>query len=72
MEASLGNGETEKRRDGEPGRIVAVRKDGIDVATGEGAVRIVKLKPDGKREMTAAEFANGCRLAPGDAFGNVE
>ncbi len=72
IEAAVENGETEKRGDRETGRIVAVGKNGIDVLTGEGTVRIAKLKPDGKREMTAGEFANGCRLAPGDAFGNVE
>jgi methionyl-tRNA formyltransferase len=45
-----------------PGRI----EDDLTVATSEGRLRIVELKPSGKRLMHWRDFANGYRLAPGD------
>jgi len=42
-----------------PGDIVAADANGIDVATGDGLLRITRLQPDGKRAMSAAEFVNG-------------
>jgi len=51
--------------DRSPGDIVTVSAEGIDVATGEGMLRITRLQPPGKRPMNAAEFLNGHRLAPG-------
>ena len=41
-----------------PGTVVQSSKDGVDVATGEGLLRITKLQPAGKRMMSAAEFGN--------------
>jgi methionyl-tRNA formyltransferase len=41
-----------------PGGVLAAGKEGIDVATGEGVLRITRLQPPGKRPMTAAEFLN--------------
>lgn len=51
---------------GEPGEIVAIGDEGIEVACGEGTLRILKLKPAGKREMTAAEFLRGHRWQTGE------
>ncbi len=51
-----------------PGRIVRTGKDGIDVATGKGLLRITRLQPPGKRPMTAAAFLNAHRLA-GETLG---
>jgi len=45
-----------------PGRVVRVGKAGIDVATGNGLLRITRLQPQGKRPMTAAAFLNARRL----------
>jgi methionyl-tRNA formyltransferase len=45
-----------------PGSIVTCSADGIDIATGDGALRITRLQPPGKREMTAAEFLHGHSL----------
>ena len=42
--------------------------DAIVVQTGRGSLSILALKPAGKREQTAAEFANGYHVAPGDRF----
>ena len=41
-----------------PGGVLAAGKEGIDVATGDGVLRITRLQPPGKRPMTAAEFLN--------------
>ena len=41
------------------GTIVACSPAGIDVATGDGTLRILELQPAGKRIMSAADFLNG-------------
>ena len=54
---------------GAPGEILAVlKKEGLVVACGSGAVCMVSAKPEGKREMPAVELANGHYVAVGDAF----
>jgi len=45
-----------------PGRVMAATRDGIDVATGDGWLRISLVQPPGKRPMTAAEFLNARSL----------
>lgn len=52
-----------------PGTIVRVGKSGIEVQTGAGIASVLKLQPDGKRPMTAAEFQCGHALQPGDRLG---
>lgn len=47
---------------GTPGQILAVGTEGIDIATGAGALRLTRLHPPGKREMSATEFARGRAL----------
>jgi len=41
------------------GKVLNCNKAGIDVATGKGVLRILKLQPQGKRAMTVADFLNG-------------
>ncbi|UCF31022.1 MAG: methionyl-tRNA formyltransferase [bacterium] len=53
----------------EPGRVVAVEKDGIEIACGRGVLRVERLKPEGKVEMTASDYASGYRIAVGDRLG---
>ena len=45
-----------------PGTVVDAGKQGIDVATGEGLLRITRLQLPGKRPMGAAEFLNARAL----------
>jgi len=51
-----------------PGEVVAAGDAGIDVACGRGVLRVLRLKPAGKREMTAGEFAHGHHWRPGDTL----
>lgn len=41
------------------GKILSCSKAGIDIATGKGILRILKLQPQGKRAMSVADFLNG-------------
>lgn len=53
-----------------PGTLLGIGKDGsVEIATGQGLLRIHLLKPAGKKEMTAAEFVRGRRWTPGSVFG---
>jgi methionyl-tRNA formyltransferase len=46
-----------------PGTLLAIEKEGsIRVATREGVLKVLKVKPEGKKSMTAADFARGRRL----------
>ena len=41
------------------GEIIHSGKTGIDIATGQGVLRILRLQPQGKRAMSVADFLNG-------------
>jgi methionyl-tRNA formyltransferase len=47
---------------GRPGQILATAKQGIDVACGEGTLRLKRLQLPGGKPLTAAEFLNARSL----------
>lgn len=51
---------------GPPGTVVSV--DPLVVAAGRGAIELRRVRPEGRKEMTGAEFARGRRLAVGDTI----
>ena len=51
-----------------PGAILAVAAEGITVACRPGALLVTRVKPDGKPELSAAEWARGARIEPGESL----
>lgn len=43
------------------GEIAKASKEGIDMGCGQGLVRLIKVKPEGKGEMLAKDWYNGIR-----------
>lgn len=43
------------------GEIAVTSKEGIDIGCGEGVIRILKVKPEGKGEMNARDWYNGVK-----------
>ncbi len=52
------------------GTITDVDKKGVLVACGNGVIRIKKVIPEGKKEMSGADFARGQHLQQGMIFSN--
>jgi methionyl-tRNA formyltransferase len=53
-----------------PGEVVRIDRDGIVVAAGgESRVTLLQLQAEGRRPVSAREFAAGARLRPGARFG---
>lgn len=46
---------------GTPGEIISSSKEDIDMGCGEGLLRIIKVKPEGKGEMLAKDWYNGVK-----------
>ena len=53
-----------------PGTITGVTSEAIHVATGDGALAILDVQPEGRRAMRAHDFLLGHRLATGETFSN--
>jgi len=54
------------------GTILAINKEGLEIATVDGVLLIIKVKPEGKSEMFARDWVNGfpggAKLLIGEAF----
>ena len=50
----------------EPGELVALEREGIAVACGEGVLRLRVVQPEGGKAMDAWAYAQGRRLATGE------
>ena len=54
----------------EPGTIIGVFDDGLQVVAGDGYVlSLLRLQAEGRRPINGREFAAGARLEPGARFG---
>jgi methionyl-tRNA formyltransferase len=52
-----------------PGQVVQTIKNvGLAIKTGDGIIILLKVKPQGKREMTGGEFVRGYRPRTGEAL----
>lgn len=61
-----------EKGEGIPGTVFRCGPDGVLVAAGDGAYRIEKLQPAGKRALTAAEFICGRNVQVGQKLGGGE
>jgi methionyl-tRNA formyltransferase len=52
----------------QPGEVLSAGDDGLVVACGEGAVRLLQVQPAAKRRITAAEWFRGRGIARGQRF----
>ena len=49
-----------------PGTVIVADRRRLVIQTGQGAIEILRLRPDGKRAMSAAEFLAGNPVTSGD------
>ena len=52
----------------DPGTIIDVARDALVVAAGQGAVRLLDVRPEGRRTMTMRDYLNGTHVRLGDRF----
>lgn len=50
------------------GKIIQIGPEGVDVACGEGVLRLSQLQRDGGKALPSTEFCNGYPLVIGDCF----
>lgn len=50
---------SEQTTHSKPGSILNCNKSGIEIATGDGVLRLLKIQPPGKRIQSVSEFLNG-------------
>ena len=55
---------------GKPGTVQSVDEDGVDIACGDGVVRLGALQLPGKKMMPAADFLRGHQLSVGTKLGS--
>jgi methionyl-tRNA formyltransferase len=48
-----------------PGMVISVHPDGFDVGCGDGCLRVLEVKPEGKNTMSAVSFMNGTKVSAG-------
>ncbi|KAB7627243.1 methionyl-tRNA formyltransferase [Alkalilimnicola sp. S0819] len=51
-----------------PGRVLAAGREGLDVATGDGVLRLLRLQGPGGKPLAVADFLNGRPWVAGDVL----
>jgi methionyl-tRNA formyltransferase len=51
-----------------PGTVLGVSAEGVDVATGDGVLRLLSLQKPGGKPLQAGEFLRGFAIAAGQRF----
>lgn len=54
----------------EPGTVIEVDSLGPVIGVGFGSIRLVTVQPEGKKPMSAKDWANGVRPSVGEVFGS--
>lgn len=54
--------------EGEAGSVIKIEKNALEIACGEGAIRIMELQPSGKKLMAVSAFLNGNKVRKGSVF----
>jgi methionyl-tRNA formyltransferase len=57
---------------GVPGTVLSTRTDGVVVACGNGALLLERVKPEGRGEMAAADWARGARISDGERMESLK
>jgi methionyl-tRNA formyltransferase len=55
-------------RAAEPGEVIAVSAEGVDIATASGVLRATRLQKAGGKPLEVADFLHGFALHPGQIF----
>lgn len=53
-----------------PGKVLSFSEKGVDVACGQGVLRLEKLQRDGSKPMSIDQFLNGYDFSVGDVLGD--
>lgn len=59
---------TVENAEGSAGEVLAAAKTGVVVGTGKGALLLQEVQAENSRRMSAADWARGARIKPGDRF----
>lgn len=59
----------EARTTSEPGAVIGISREGVDVACAHGSVlRLLQVQPESRGPVSAFDFGNGAKLKPGHVF----
>jgi len=59
----------ENAKEAQPGEVVAVTKDAIEIQTGNGILILKSVQPEGKKKMEVKDFLLGYPVKAGEKFG---
>lgn len=59
----------EEQNPSPPGTVIGTSRDGIRVSCGKGVLVLTGIQPEGKKEMSAADFLLGNRIEEGTVLG---